>query len=108
MDDLILFNPITQTILRSIVNVRIQELSKRLLEDKELILFMDENGKDWLSEHSWNPSFGARPLNRLIQKRIVTPLAELLLDGGVLIGDPVHVQVVGDDLIVLRNHKAET
>lgn len=70
---------------------------------------VDKEASDWLGEHGYEPAYGARPLNRLIQKKLLNPLARLLIDGGIRTGETAKVTVVklptGQyELDVKRNH----
>ena len=63
-----------------ILDIQIADLSKRLLE-KDLRINLTESAKDYLIEHGYDPSMGARPMRRLIQKEIEDPIAMSILEG---------------------------
>jgi ATP-dependent Clp protease ATP-binding subunit ClpB len=94
--------------LRDIVDVRLKEVEQRL-SDRRIKLDVEKEASDWLGEHGYDPAYGARPLNRLIQKKLLNPLARLLIDGGVRTGETVKVTVKKlpdgqNELEVKRNH----
>jgi ATP-dependent Clp protease ATP-binding subunit ClpB len=94
--------------LRDIVDVRLREVEQRL-SDRRIKLNVDKTARDWLGEYGYDPAYGARPLNRLIQKKLLNPLARLLIDGGVRTGETVNVTVTKlpsgqDEILVKRNH----
>ncbi|ODQ63492.1 heat shock protein 78, mitochondrial precursor HSP78 [Nadsonia fulvescens var. elongata DSM 6958] len=99
LDDTLVFNRLSKEVLRTIVNIRLQEVQERLV-DRRIHLEITDAAKDWLSNHGYDPLYGARPLNRLIQKSLLNPLATHLIQGQVKSGDNVAVTVEGDKLVV--------
>lgn len=91
IDELVLFNRLQRENIRSIVDIRLQEVQE-LLDDKNIELHIDDKAKDWLANTGYSPQYGARPLQRLIQREILHPLATKLLDGTYADGSPVHVK----------------
>lgn len=103
-----IFNRLSHQALRDIVFVRLKEVEERL-SDRRIKLDVDKAATDWLGEYGYEPAYGARPLNRLIQKKLLNPLARLLIDGGVRTGETAKVTVVTTEsgqheLEVKRNH----
>ena len=80
IDDTIVFNALTKDEVSKILDIQIADLSKRLLE-KDLRINLTESAKDYLIEHGYDPSMGARPMRRLIQKEIEDPIAMSILEG---------------------------
>lgn len=99
LDEQIIFNRLAPETLRRIVAIRMGELDKRLAE-KRIRLDVDDAASAWLAAKGYDPAYGARPLNRLIQKRLLNPLASELIQGRVQEGDTVRVRVQGDGLHV--------
>ena len=79
VDDVILYRPLAQEDLRRIVDLQLHGVAS-LVEDKGLVLEVDDEVKTALAEEGYDPLFGARPLKRVIQKRIQNPLALRLLE----------------------------
>ncbi|KAL1921035.1 uncharacterized protein VTP21DRAFT_11670 [Calcarisporiella thermophila] len=104
IDEMIVFNRLSHQVLRQIVDVRLKEVQERVA-DRRITIDLDEDARAWLSEKGYDPIYGARPLNRLIQKKLLNPLARLLIDGGVRAGEIVQVRTKNDDLVVKRNHE---
>jgi len=98
------FNKLSKSTLRSIVDLRLKEVQSRL-DDRQITLDVDDEAKSWLTEHGYSPVYGARPLNRLVQKVILEPLAMELISGGIGPNEAVKVRVEGDNLVVKRNHE---
>ncbi|KAI9351686.1 P-loop containing nucleoside triphosphate hydrolase protein [Pilaira anomala] len=107
IDELVIFNRLTQTNITNIVDVRLQEIGQRLA-DRRITLQVSAPAKEWLGVHGYEPVFGARPLNRLIQQRVLNPLARLIIDGGVRNGEIAHVGLNSEnEPEVIRNHESE-
>jgi len=71
------------------------------LEDKHVLLDVDENARNWLAEHGYDPLMGARPMARLIQEKIKRPLAEAILFGELADhGGTVSISRRDDDLVL--------
>ena len=95
IDDFIIFRRLSKKALRDIVNARLMDLRGRL-DDRRITLRVDENAKDWLCEQGYNPSFGARPLKRLINKEIGNGLADRIIRGDIRRGYAARVLLRSD------------
>ena len=105
IDDIIVFNRLSKKVLRSIVDIRIQEIQERLV-DKRMKLVLTDKAKDWLTEHGYDHFYGARPLNRLIHKKLLNPMATFILKGQLRPGETVNVTVDKDNNLVINpNHE---
>ncbi len=80
LDEIILFNRLSQADMGGIVEIQLKRLDK-LLASREIALEVTDAAKTWLAEAGYDPVYGARPLKRLIQKKVQDPLAELILAG---------------------------
>ena len=92
VDDIIIFHPLGKEQLVKIVDLRLEDL-RRLLADRKISLELTDAAKELLFTEGYDPNFGARPLKRAIQKLVQDPLALKILDGEVLHGDHVVVDV---------------
>ena len=95
LDDVVIFDPLSQEQLTSIVDIQIRELAARLAA-RRLELRVDDEAKTWLAERGYDPAYGARPLRRLVQKAIGDQLARQLLAGDIRDGDTVAVSRESD------------
>ena len=95
LDDIVIFQALTQDDLAQIVELAVFALQRRL-RDRRLTLAVTPDARAWLSERGYDPAFGARPLRRLIQSEIQDRLAMAILSGGVRDGDLVRVDVAAD------------
>jgi len=78
IDDVIVFHPLGKEHLRNIVDIQMQRVHK-MLEKSSITLTVPDSVKDWLTIRGYDPTFGARPLKRLIQREVVNELAKVLL-----------------------------
>ena len=97
VDEVILFEPLRKKDIRQIVELQVARLQK-LLGDKRLTLELTEKAEDVLSERGYDPTYGARPLKRAIQKYLMDPLALKVLGGEYLPGDHILVDAGKDGL----------
>ncbi|MEY3976917.1 MAG: hypothetical protein RLZZ33_1972 [Pseudomonadota bacterium] len=92
IDDIVVFHPLGTAQIRSIVDIQLGQLRRRLI-DRGLDLALDETALDLLGEAGFDPVYGARPLKRAIQQQIENPLAQQLLQGRYAPGDRIRVGV---------------
>ena len=92
LDDIVVFDALRGDDLRSIVDIQLDRLRRRLA-DRRLALEVTDAGPDWLAEHGYDPIYGARPLRRLVQTAIGDQLAKALLGGEIRDGDTVLVDL---------------
>jgi len=90
VDDIIVFSPLGKEQLVKIIELRLEDV-RRLLADRKISIELTDAAKDMLFTQGYDPSFGARPLKRAIQKLVQDPLALKILDGEILHGDHVIV-----------------
>ena len=83
IDEIIVFRPLSKEQLIQIVEIQLQDLRGRLAE-RRIALDLTPEAKGWLAERGYDPLFGARPLRRVIEHELETPLAKLILSGAVL------------------------
>jgi ATP-dependent Clp protease ATP-binding subunit ClpB len=92
IDDIVVFHPLGTEQIRSIVDIQLGQLRKRLV-DRGMDLQLDDAARDLLGEAGFDPVYGARPLKRAIQQQIENPLAQRLLQGQFASGDRISVRV---------------
>ena len=97
IDDIIIFQPLTEEQLKKIVDLLILEVEKRLA-DRNIKLELDDEAKAWLLKEGYEPAYGARPLRRAIQRYVENPLSSRILQGEIKDGETVVVGVSGDVL----------
>ena len=98
VDEALIFHQLSREHLHQIVNIQLQGLQKRLAE-RHIELELTEPAKELLIEAGYDPAYGARPLKRTIQQKILDPLAMQVLAGTFQDGDSVLVDVDVDELV---------
>jgi len=106
LDEIILFNRLGRGEMRRIVDIQLKQLQK-LLDERKIVLEVDEQAKTWLADTGYDPVYGARPLKRVIQRHLQNPLATMLLSGAVKDGDTVSVTVRDGQLFINGNKLAK-
>ncbi|HCR52337.1 TPA: type VI secretion system ATPase TssH, partial [Candidatus Kaiserbacteria bacterium] len=97
LDDIIIFDVLAKEALAKIVDTQIEEVMGRLTH-KRIALTIAPEVRTWLAEKGYNPQYGARPLRRTIQEKILTPLASLMVSQGVMEGGTVTVSIRNDEV----------
>ncbi len=97
IDEIVVFRSLTKEDMKKIVDILIGELEERL-DDKKMVLEIDESGKDLLVEEGFDPQFGARPIKRTIRRLIEDPLSEEILKGNIKEGKHIKLVRSGDRL----------
>lgn len=103
IDEIVVFNRLAKHDLLQIVQVRLQEIQKRL-EDRKVVLDVAPEVINYLADIGYNPAYGARPLNRALQHEILNQLARRLLEGSIKPGEVAQVRYVDGHIVVLQNH----
>ena len=100
LDETILFKPLTRDNIRQIVDLLVADVNKRL-EERELKVELTEAAKAFVTEHGYDPAYGARPLRRYIQKHVETLAARIILQGDIHQGQMIVIDVAenGEKLI---------
>ncbi len=91
LDDVVVFNPLSNKVLRDIVDIQLRRYQQMLEKDRDIKLEVTDKAKDFLARVWWDPVFGARPLKRAIQRYLLDELALEILEGKVKEGDIVIV-----------------
>ena len=94
IDDIVIFDRIHEQAMRAIVDVQLGRVARQVKDSRDITLQFDDSIRDMLARDGYDPSFGARPLKRLVQKRILDPLALELIDGRIHEGMAVVAKVV--------------
>jgi ATP-dependent Clp protease ATP-binding subunit ClpB len=97
VDEIIFFHALGKEHMKQIIDIQLRGLVKRL-EDRKIRVELTDAAKDFVVEEGYDPSYGARPLKRTIQRRILDPLAMRVLEGEFREGDHVIVDVGPDGL----------
>ena len=101
IDGVVVFHALTKDHIRQIVDLMLSQVRAQLVE-KDIKLEVTDAARDFLGEKGYDPTFGARPLRRVIQNMIEDPLSDAILSGRFHIGDTVVIDCEGEE-IVLRS-----
>jgi ATP-dependent Clp protease ATP-binding subunit ClpB len=99
LDEVLVFDVLSQEELGRIVDIQVERLARRLA-DRQLTLVVTPQARTWLARTGYDPVYGARPLRRLVATAIGDRLARSVLSGEIRDGDTVTVDVGGDGLVV--------
>lgn len=97
LDAIVPFQPLSHDVLLHVVDKFITELEVQL-QEKQVVMTVDKNGREWLAKHGYDEKMGARPMMRVIQENIKKPLANEILFGKLVKGGKVNVTARDDKL----------
>jgi ATP-dependent Clp protease ATP-binding subunit ClpB len=106
IDEIIEFQPLTKEQLAEVIELQLAQLRRRLAE-RGLTIELTEAAKEQLVEAGWDPTYGARPLKRALQRLVENPLARALLEGGFVEGDAIRVDASDGELVFEKAETAE-
>ena len=101
LDDIVEFDPLSREQIGEIVDIQVERLIKRVRE-RDIEVELTDNARTLLGNLGYDPTYGARPLKRVIQKRLVDRLALAILEGRFAAGDTVVVDAADGDLVLER------
>jgi len=107
IDELIVFKPLNEAVVSSIVKLQLALVQNRL-KDKDIKLRLSQEGLNWFSKTGFDPQFGARPIKRLVQKTILNQLAKDILSGKIKEGDEVVLDVFDSHVVFRAKLENET
>ena len=96
IDEIVLFRPLGPEQIRRIVDIQYARIEALARRNQNLSLALSSAARDWLARQGYDPTFGARPLKRLLQQEISNKLAEEILAGRIADGDRVHIDLAPD------------
>ncbi len=97
LDEIIIFDILSPETIRSIVSMQVKIVQDRLIQ-KDIKLTVTEEVLDYIAKEGYDPKFGARPLKRVIQSKILTPVASMMISEGMLRGGSVSVSMKKNEL----------
>jgi ATP-dependent Clp protease ATP-binding subunit ClpB len=101
LDDIVEFEPLDREQLREIVDIQVERVIGRV-QERGIELVLSDDARTLLGNLGYDPTYGARPLKRVIQKRLVDPLALAILEGRFVSGDTVEVEAVDGEIVLER------
>lgn len=109
LDEIIIFDILSRETIRNIVSLQVAVVTERLAQ-KDIVLTVSPEAMDYIAKEGYDPKFGARPLKRVIQSKILTPVASMMISEGMLQGGTVAVSMKKDELVfdIKKKGKQET
>jgi ATP-dependent Clp protease ATP-binding subunit ClpC len=104
IDEAVMFHTLNMDHIKQIVDIMLLRLNKQMSE-RGITLEIDDNAKEWLATQGYDPSYGARPLRRAIQRHIEDPLSEEVLRGEFPQGGVVQIKLAGEELVFLAKQE---
>ncbi|MBL4704654.1 MAG: ATP-dependent chaperone ClpB [Flavobacteriales bacterium] len=101
IDETIMFTPLTRENIKDIVRIQFKQLQVRLAEN-QLKITASEDAIDWLAQLGYDPQYGARPVKRVMQKKVLNELSKELLAGSVDTSETIVVDVFDNDIVFRR------
>jgi ATP-dependent Clp protease ATP-binding subunit ClpB len=98
LDEIIIFDILSKEAIADIVNIQVGIVKERLLQ-KDIKLNLTNSVMEHLAKEGYNPQYGARPLKRLIQSKILTPIASLMVSKGISKGGTINVDMKGGEFV---------
>ena len=106
IDEVIMFHPLNRDEIKEIVRLQFNSIAK-MLTANEIEISITEVAIEWLSQLGYDPQFGARPLKRVMQKRLLNELSKQILGGTISKGDVIEIDLDNKSNFMFRNLKAE-
>ena len=99
LDEIMIFNTLSRDNLKSIVEIQLARMKQRLAR-KFIDIELSQAAKEYVAQEGYDPHYGARPLKRFIESKILNPLAEKLVRGAIKSGDRVMVNLKLGELVI--------
>ena len=99
LDEILVFNNLSKQNMKGIVDIQLRELNKRLGE-KHIDLEIDDSFKNWLCEIGYDPTYGARPLKRALQKNLYDLIAKKIISGEIVEGSKYTVKYSNNEIYI--------
>ena len=104
LDEIIVFDILEEATIKEILDIRMKVVKERLLQ-KDIEFKISDEALSYLAKTGYDPHYGARPLNRLIQNKILNPVASFIISNSVVKGDTVYVSVKNKELVIENKNK---
>ena len=107
VDEIIMFHSLGETEIAEIIELQLEQLSRRLKKQRRITLTVTTAAKKLIAEKGYDPSFGARPLRRVIQTLILNPLSLKLITGEVAEGESIQIGTKGEEILLTKQAEKE-
>lgn len=94
IDDIVVFSPLTRSQIKEIIALSVKGLERRM-KDKDMGIILEDSAIEFIADEAYDPNYGARPINRYVQKHIETAIAEMIIKGEIVPGTSVIIEGEG-------------
>lgn len=101
VDEIIIFNSLSKEVIYEILDKLVSDLNKKLIGNR-ISITLSEKAKEWIVENGYDHNYGARPLKRFLSKNLETLIAKKLIDGSIITGDNLTVDIKDDSLVIAK------
>jgi ATP-dependent Clp protease ATP-binding subunit ClpB len=101
LDEIVYYKPLQKEQVINIINLMLEDTQKRL-DDKQITIDVSNEAKEYIIENAFEPSFGARPLKRYIQRKVETLVAKEIIANDIAPNTTIHIGVSNGDLAIIR------
>ncbi len=101
VDEIIVFNALEKNVIYQILDKLVDDLNKKL-KHQRITIKLNDKSRDWIVDNGYDHNFGARPLKRFLSKNLETLLAKKLIDGSIITGDNLTIDVKNNDLVISK------
>ena len=105
IDEVIMFTPLSREQIHDIVKIQFNSITK-MLEGNDITLRITDEAIDWLAQLGYDPQFGARPLKRVLQKRVLNELSKQILAGTINKEDLIEIEIDNKNNLTFRHAKS--
>ena len=106
VDEIVVFHPLEKLHLLSIIDLLVEETNRLLLEQQEIVVGVSHEVKEWIIKHYYQPTYGARPMRRAVQKVIEDPLSEEILKGRFKHAQKISIILEGEKPVFIESEEA--
>ena len=99
IDEIIVFNALSKDVIYQILDKLVNDLNKQIANQRITISLTDK-AKEWIVDNGYDHNYGARPLKRFLTKNLETLLAKKLIDGSIISGDKLTIDVKDNNLVI--------
>jgi ATP-dependent Clp protease ATP-binding subunit ClpA len=106
IDEVIVFQRLSKEDMKRIVDLQVEDIRQRMLEQR-VDVQLSEAARDWLAEKGYDPSFGARPLRRTLQRLVESPLSKKVIRGELKAGEHLQIDLENDELVFRKENSEQ-
>jgi ATP-dependent Clp protease ATP-binding subunit ClpB len=102
IDEIVIFNKLNRKDMDRIVSIQLEKITARLLDERKIELVVEPEAVHWIAALSYDPTYGARPLRRVLQRNLLGPIATGLLNGSIIDDSVVRLSIGSDGALSIE------